>query len=516
MVIANKIDLYIIDMLYTIIIQLIPMSNFVSHPIIANDIMLFHTGTFPVEIFSNPDERFGTLSITVSKTKKTEKPIYIQCTIDNSDSMSDKTNKHSRLDYVKRTIAKMFEFLVENVETEVWVHVDSFSNDFTTVIDTVLLTKENVEEIIQKVMSLNTLNMTNIELALNSSDKTMSSMIQTNPEYNVIHLFLTDGDATCGSTSVDTLVKLVNPEYTNVFIGYGAQHNAALLSKCAKKTLQNKYLFVDNFENTGIVYGEVIHTLLYSAVKNVAITMSPEASIYDAATNQWVQTLMVPALLSEKEHLYHVKSSIPENAHAILAGTIQNQLDSDEVSIEITGENQILCHIDTLPNLVDEDDDIEPIHLSKYIFRQRTMELLYAASKLNGDNKSIVDLKKLLKDFFKQMRLYMEANDLIEDTFMKILCEDIHLSYITLGTNEGCMLSESRNTSQRQQTLYRSGSESCQKQRPNHITRQNALCDGLEAENVDEEDIENYNAEFIREDIYSTQETIEITRAVSG
>jgi hypothetical protein len=459
--------------------------------------------------------------------------------------MSDKTNKHSRLDYVKRTIAKMFEFLVENVETEVLVHVDSFSNDFTTVIDTVLLTKENVEEITQNVMSLKTLNMTNIELALNSSDKTMSSMIQSNPEYNAIHLFLTDGDATCGSTSVDTLVKLVNPEYTNVFIGYGAQHNAALLSKCANKTLQNKYLFVDNFENTGVVYGEIIHTLLYSAVKDVAITMSPDASIYDAATNQWVQTLMIPVLLSEKEHLYHVKSSNPENAHAILAGTIQNQLDSNELSIEISGENQILCHIDTLPNLVDEDDHtiIEPVNLSKYIFRQRTMELLYAASKLNWDNKSIVNLKTLLKDFFKQMRMYMEANDLSEDTFMKILCEDIHLSYVTLGTSEGCMLSESRNTSQRQQTLYRSGSESCQRQRPNHITRQNAVVidndiqrscssqpydyqENFDEEHVDEEhvdentsdpnDIENYNTAFIREDIYSTQETIEITRAVSG
>jgi hypothetical protein len=528
------------------------MSNFASNSIIANDSMMFHTQAFPVEIFSNPDERFGTLSITLAKTKKTEKPLYIQCTIDNSDSMSDKTNKHSRLDYVKRTIAKMFEFLVENVETEVWVHVDAFSTNFTTVIDTILLTKENVEELIEKIMSLHTLNMTNIELALNNSDKSMTAMIQSNPEYNAIHLFLTDGDATCGSTSVDTLVKLVNPDYANVFIGYGAQHNAALLSKCANKTLQNKYLFVDNFENTGVVYGEVIHTLLYSAVKDVAITMSPDASIYDAATNQWVQTLMVPVLLSEKEHLYHVKSSTPGDSHAILEGTIQNQLNDDSLSIEITGERQILTSVYTLPNLVDEEDHtiIEPIDLSKYIFRQRTMELLYAASKVNWDNKSIVDLKKLLKDFFKQMRLYMEANDMIEDTFMKILCEDIHLSYVTLGTSEGCMLSESRNTSQRQQTLYRSGSDSCQRQRLNHITRQNAVCGGIQRscsvqpydcgeegeEYIDEEcmdeecmdeeniaqvtadpnDIENYNAAFIREDVYSTQETIQITRAVSG
>jgi len=258
--ITHKIDPYIIDMLYVINIQLITMSNFSSNPIIANDIMTFHTGTLPIELFSNSEERFGTLSITIAKTKKTTMPLYIQCTIDISESMSEETNRHSRLDYVKRTLVKMFEFLVETIDTDVWIHIDAFSTDFITIIDTILLTKDNIKELIEKVMSLKTIHLTNIELALNNSDITMTSTIQSNPEYSTLHLFLTDGDATVGSRSIDTLVKLVNPAYTTVFIGYGAQHNSALLSKCASKTLQNKYLFVDNFENTGIVYGEVIHS----------------------------------------------------------------------------------------------------------------------------------------------------------------------------------------------------------------------------------------------------------------
>jgi hypothetical protein len=524
------------------------MSNFSSNPIIDTEFLEFHTESFPVEIFSNPDERFGKLSITLSKTKKNEKPLYIQCTIDNSDSMSDKTNGHSRLDYVKRTLVKMFEFLVETIETEIWVHVDSFSSNFSTLIDNVLLTKANIEQLTQTVMSLKTIDTTNIELALNSSDKIMTSTIQSNPKFNAIHLFLTDGDATVGSMSVDTLVKLVNTEYTNVFIGYGAQHNSELLSKCANKTLQNKYLFVDNFENTGVVYGEIIHTLLYSAVKDVSITMSPDALIYDADKNQWVQTLMVPSLLSEKEHMYHVKSCSPETVIATLEGTIQNQLDDDglmidgcPILIEITGENEILCSTHKFPNLIDDDNVICPVNLSKYIFRQKTMELLYESSKINKNPESIVKIKKDLKNFFKQMRLYMEQNDLSEDTFMKILCEDIHLSYLTIGTDEGCMLSESRNTSHCQQTLYRSGSESCRRPLSN-IRRQNAVSNHIQrsysiqqydneegdeceddedvehnnAESDDPNNIENYNTAFIREDIYSTQETIEIARTISG
>jgi hypothetical protein len=173
------------------------------------------------------------------------------------------------------------------------------------------------------------------------------------------------------------------------------------------------------------------------------------------------------------------------------------------------------------------------------------MELLYIASKINRYSHIAEDVKKSLKEFFKEMRMYMEANNLMEDTFMKILCEDIHLSYVTLGTEEGCMLSESRNTSQRQQTAYRSGSESCQRQfAPVHMVRQNACvidndiqrCSSIQydyEEIVEDEnnendennnyvdpndpyDIENYSTAFIKDDIYSTQQTIEITRAVSG
>ena len=524
-------------MLYIIIIQPITMSNFSSSPIIANEFMTFHTGTLPVELFSNPEERFGTLSITVAKTKKTTKPLYIQYTIDVSESMDERSNSHSRLDYVKRTIVKMFEFLVETIETDVWIHIDAFSTDFITIIKKVLLTKDNIKELIERVMSLKTIQLTNIELALNNSNTTMTSTIQSNPEYNSIHLFLTDGDATVGSRSVDTLVKLVNPAYASVFIGYGEQHNSQLLSKCANKTLENKYLFVDNFENTGVVYGEVIHALLYSAVKDVSITMTENARIYDATNNKWVQTLQIPVLLSEKEHLYHVKSSLPEEAaEATITGTILNQLDS-ELQLEITGENQILSNIMTLPNLVDEDNVIEPVDLSKYIFRQKTMELLYVASKQYIYDDNMENFKQSLKAFYKQMRLYMEENGLNEDTFMKILCEDIHISYVTLGTDQGSMLSESRNTSQRQQSNYRSGSNT------HRILRQNAVYGGIQRscsiqndyqledhycdeENIEEEvvdertndptDINNYNTDFIQEDVYSTQETLNIIRAVSS
>jgi hypothetical protein len=116
---------------------------------------------------------------------------------------------------------------------------------------------------------------------------------------------------------------------------------------------------------------------------------------------------LIPALLSEKEHLYHVKSCTPKNTEAILEGTIINQLDSN-ISLDITGEKQILSNIITLPDLIDDDNINDYADLSKYIFRQKTMELLYTASKLNRNRQSIIDIKKEMKVFcFQKKRKYL-------------------------------------------------------------------------------------------------------------
>ena len=102
---------------------------------------------------------------------------------------------------------------------------------------------------------------------------------------------------------------------------------------------------------------------------------------------------------------------------------------------------------------------------------------------------------------------------------MKILCEDIHISYSTLGSREGNMLSQSRNTSQIDQSCHRSGSAYV---RGRNIRRIIHLSDDENSDydtysdsdndsvstNVNKYDISNYNNQFITEDVYSTQDTI--------
>lgn len=482
------------------------MSNFISlNPIISNKQLVFHNKTMPIELFQNPNEVFGKLTITLAKTNKTNKPIFIKSTIDVSGSMDEDSDKNgTRLDYVKRTLIKMLQFLVKTVQSDVWVQIDTFSDKFHTIIEKVLLTTYNIDNLINDINAVTSESMTNIELALIESNKIMQSVMKEHPEYKIIHLFLTDGDPTAGEKNTKKLVNIVNPEYSNIFIGYGMDHNSNLLKAFSNEGINNKYMLVDNFENTGLVYGEIVHALLYSVLENTIITMSNETLLYDAKTNSWKESLQISSLISEKKNIFHIKTkNSPMNVTCSLSGIISDTNDAYHYIIE--------------QNNHDDDNDND---LSKYIFRQMTMELLYKASNI-GFVDNIASLKQEMKIFFKKMNIYMKNNNMQEDTFMKILCEDIHISYSTLGSPEGNMLSQSRNTSQIDQSCHRSGS-GFTRRRP---TISDSDCDSesesesdnkSESTELDTYDIDKYNNAFIKEDIYSTQDTIKTIKFMNN
>ena len=488
--------------------------------IISNKQLMFHNKTMPIKLFENPTDIFGTLTIKLAKTNKTKKPLFIKSTIDVSGSMDEDSDKNgTRLDYVKRTIIKMLNFLVKTVESDVWIQIDSFSNTFNTVIKKVLLTTSNIDNIINDINNVTSDSMTNIGLAITESNKIIESVMKEHPEYKVIHLFLTDGDPTVGEKNTNKLANMVNSAHTNVFIGYGMQHNAKLLRAFSNKGINNKYMLVDNFENTGLVYGEIIHSLLYSVLENGIITMSDGSLIYDAKTNCWEKSIEIPSLISEKENIYHIKSINSMNPNNITCSLSGNIVNTDNNNTE-----KFHCIIKQDEGK-DEVKDENNNDLSKYIFRQITMELLYKAANI-GIEDSISSLKREMKTVFKKMKMYMNTNNLEEDIFMKILCEDIHISYSTLGSREGTMLSQSRNTSQIDQSCHRSGSEYVRVRNirrflsdddsdyDNDSDSDNDVYSNSDNDNdsistlVNKYDIGNYNNQFITEDIYSTQDTI--------
>jgi hypothetical protein len=84
---------------------------------------------------------------------------------------------------------------------------------------------------------------------------------------------MTDGEATAGKRDPELLLSLVDTSVTNMFIGFGIEHDTRLLNRLGSGA-KSGYYFIDKLENCVIVYGEVLHGILYKLLFDVAISIN--------------------------------------------------------------------------------------------------------------------------------------------------------------------------------------------------------------------------------------------------
>ena len=406
----------------------------------------------PIEIFNGigeEKEKFGIISLQLEKTEIIKNPIFILFSIDNTASMSETCKRgFSKLHYLKQTFKNMIEFLATIENAEIYIKVHSFNRVVNVVVDNVRIMRENINDIISKIIDLKTDSVTAIDNAFNEARETMKTYISEYPLHYVTHIFMTDGEPTSGIKNHNLLIDLIDESYSNVFIGFGKDHNIDLLRKCGN--LKSAYYdFVDNIEYSGIVYGEIIHNILYPILKNVTIEIE-NGLLYDWKTNLWVTFIYEEKLIGESNKIYHIKSTNCEKVIVKIFG----------IPFYEIGEPKLLEYFYIL-NDYHRVDEKEKNDLSKYIFRQAVQEILYKTNNINdfieniniNDNNNINELKNEIKNIFSKIHKYMRENNLLQDDMMKQLCNDLSICYNTLGTYYGKMYSLGRQTSQgRQQT----------------------------------------------------------------
>ena len=81
---------------------------------------------------------------------------------------------------------------------------------------------------------------------------------------------MTDGDVTVGNRDANTLATLVDPTITNAFIGFGMHHDAVLLNTISSGD-NSAYYFIDKLENSGYVYGEILHDIVWAHQPNANV-----------------------------------------------------------------------------------------------------------------------------------------------------------------------------------------------------------------------------------------------------
>uniref|UniRef100_A0A6C0JHN5 VWFA domain-containing protein n=1 Tax=viral metagenome TaxID=1070528 RepID=A0A6C0JHN5_9ZZZZ len=424
---------------------------------INSTVLEFHTNNetlpFPMA-FEN--EKFGIFTVKMEKTDISTIPLFILFTIDKTGSMCEWNgdNRSSKMDYVKQTFRNMISYLAKQ-DLEIYICVQSFNCEVSVDVEKERVSRDNMECLIQKIDALFPEGSTNIELALTKATETLQYYGKAFPEHQIAHIFMTDGEPTLGKCSKSELAELVDDRFANIFVGFGIDHNSSLLKTLSDKK-NGEYQFVDNMENTSLVYGETIHRFLYPALSQVHIRVN-NGLIYDWQTNTWTEQIYEPVLVSEVEKTYQIKSST-------------NNL----MTVEIWSDDMCVCNDFAMPELVDENGETIEHDLSKYSFRLKVQELLFGARNL--DTRNLQDKMKIeFKRVFKKMRVYMRENALVDDPFMKLLCDDISVTYRTMGTRAGHAYASARQTSQGRQQSYTPAQCVDNNQDIFNLTRSNAI-----------------------------------------
>jgi len=405
------------------------------------------------------DAKFGILKLTAISAPMSQDVNEFIFMVDRSGSMSDMcSDGRDKMQHIIHTLKNMIIYFKDNKTAMVYINIFAFDDKIEEIVARTDINEENIHHIIAKINKISPRNSTDIEKALISIKSTIDKILLENPTHNISNIFMTDGEATAGNHDIVYLSGLVDRNITNAFIGFGVEHDAVLL-KSVSNGDNSSYYFIDKLENAGLVYGEILHGVLYKILSDVRIQCS-NCLIYDYKNNIWCDSLKVVDIVSESSKVYHIVSSTPKDCRILLKAKANEGEFTTEYGFSIFNEDQ---HMD----------------LSKYVFRQRTLQLLYKINKFiekknyskrdlsvfrgfenstTNNRDSIMEeqnmLKTELKNFMDEMKKYMTDNNLNNDGFMKNLCDDIYISYRTFDTKFGAMYNASRQTSQGTQRIY--------------------------------------------------------------
>ncbi len=282
------------------------------------------------------DAKFGILKLTAISAPMSQDINEIIFMIDRSGSMSDVcSDGRDKMQHILHTLKNMIIYFKDNRSARVYINIFAFDDIIEEIVERTAISEENIDSIITKINRISPRNSTDIEKALISIKCTIDKIQLKNPTHNISNIFMTDGEATTGNHDIDYLSGLIDRNITNAFIGFGLEHDAVLL-KSVTNGDNSSYYFIGKLENAGLVYGEILHGILYKILSDVRIQCS-NCLIYDYKNNIWCDSLKVVDIVSESSKVYHIVSTMPKDCRVYLKAK-SNKDDSITLKIYTTDE----------------------------------------------------------------------------------------------------------------------------------------------------------------------------------
>jgi hypothetical protein len=359
----------------------------------------------------------------------------------------------TKMQHICHILKNMVSYFKEHPTIRAHITICTFDDVCDTVLERVVITDTNFSKIITTIDEILPRGSTNIEAAIQHINQCCSTIRTEFPTHNICSVFMTDGQVTTGNPEVEVISGLIDRTIDNTFIGVGLEHDGTLLSTLGSGQNCN-YYFIDKLENSGFVYGEIIHGVIYKMLTNVKLTIE-FGLIYDFKNNKWVSSIDVGNVVGESDKVYHVSTHAPDACWVSVSG---NKLDGSALEPLVALRKEGWATLD------------------KYIYRQRTLQHLYIINDFvkrqynNNDHnvfgildrpateQPIIDEQKQIRDalraFIDEMKNYMTTNNLTHDSFMKNLCDDIYICYRTFTTKYASMYAAARQSSQGAQRCY--------------------------------------------------------------
>ena len=238
------------------------MSQFISNS--NSSLFIQQTLNFESKLINNeqiqvpiPDAKFGILNLIANTITLSQEEFEFVFEVDCSGSMSDKCQDgRQKMQHINHTLKNIVTYLKEN-NIKAFITVRAFDDKIYNIIDHTDITDENYSLIIAKIEKIIPRSCTNIELALQDINRNIDYIKENFPGRNISAFLLTDGSVTAGSSDYSILAGLVNRSVTNVFMGFGNDHDEALLESISNGE-NSAYYFIDKLENAGFEFEDGI------------------------------------------------------------------------------------------------------------------------------------------------------------------------------------------------------------------------------------------------------------------
>ena len=408
------------------------------------------------KILQNSKEAESTLShnyhivdlVTGKLTSVALTELLVAMNIDRSGSMGSMTKDgHTALQHTIHTTKNIINYLEElweeNPELNLSLIINLFDDRNTMIGHYKIGQKDKTlrKQFIEKLEKTTPRGSTNISGAFKEIKD--NAIYAATPDDKKAHILMTDGRPNIGNTSAIGINEN-NPGGTQICLGYSTDHDAVLLQKMIELS-NGSYHFVDSIENAGMVYGEIIHALLYAAVKNINVLVKG-AEVYDFTTNSWSNTVKFNSFASEHTQSLIMRSTW-DSVEPINFNIVYTETGNNVVHSKTEVFNSYNC-TNGESKESGRNTDVE-----KQMFRQKALDGLWRAKNTeNFEQKQ--KLKTELIELKKNMEAFMKQNKLEDDAFMQKLVTDVYVAYTGLDSIYGSAFIGSRLSSQAHQRAY--------------------------------------------------------------